>query len=107
MAGMENNPLLAQEDYMAGYKKSIQQLKDKPDAVLFEKLCYDLFAGSDSGKKFMEIVLEKYLIPPLVDKGSSTYPVSVIWSDGFKDAFRLLRDLVKSHEQRIKAGVNA
>ncbi len=104
---MQDNPLLQQEDFMKPYQDNIEKLKDKPDALLFEKLCYELFAGNDSGKKFMEIVIERYLIAPLADKSNPNYALMVIWSEGFKDAFRLLRQCVTSHDQRIKAGAKA
>lgn len=103
---LKDNPLLQQEDYLAGYKESLEALKNHPKMLAFDKLCYDLFT-SEFGKKFMEIVRERYLIPSLVNREASNYKEMAIWADGFKDFPRMIIQHVTSHEQRIQAGNKA
>lgn len=97
------NPLLMQENYAAGYQESIANLKNNPNIIAFDKLCYELFEHQEAGRKFMELVDERYIRPALVQRGSTTYQIDVLWQEGFKDAFRLLAQHVQSHKQRIKA----
>jgi hypothetical protein len=99
---LKDNPLLQPEDYMSGYNESIEELKNKPEAVAFDKMCYELFGASEMGKKFMQHVERSYLIPSLVQRGDANYQIMLLWADGFKDAFRLIKQCVMSHEQRIK-----
>lgn len=101
---LEDNPLLKQEDYLAGYNENIQKLKNNPEYVAFDKLCYEVFS-TEMGKTLLKTIEEKYLIPSLANKQHGNYAVLVIWADGFKDAFRTIRDCILSHEQRIKAEV--
>jgi hypothetical protein len=101
---LEDNPLLQPEDYLAGYKDSIEQMKNRPELVEFDKLCYELFHTYEMGRKFIELAKERYLIPSIVNREAPNYRDMVIWADGFKDFPRLIIQCVMSHEQRIKAG---
>lgn len=100
---LQDNPLLKQEDYMAGYKESIEKLKNHPQILAFDKLNYELF-NTELGKRWMDIVKERYLIPSLVNREQDNYDSLVIWADGFKDFPRMIIQHMMSHEQRIKAG---
>ncbi len=101
---LKDNPLLQPENYMAGYQESIDELKNRPELVSMDKLCYELFAMTDLGKKFMEVVQETFIDPPLADRNAPDFTIKVIWAEGVKDAFRTIKMHMKSHEQRIKAG---
>ncbi len=103
---LHENPLLQPEDYTAGYNESIAALKNNPELISFDKLCYELFEMNEMGKKFMQIVHDRYLIPAIVNRGENNYQLMVIWADGFKDFARLLIQSVLSHKQRIQAEVN-
>lgn len=100
---LENNPLLKQENYAAQYNESIQKLKDRPELIEFDKICYELFQGNEMGRKFIEIVKERYLLPPSADRHAPNFKEMVIWGEGFKDFPRMLIACVKSHDIRIKA----
>jgi hypothetical protein len=102
---LKDNPLLQPEDFLGGYRESIEELKNRPELVQFDKICYELFS-SELGKKFMEYVTENYLIPPLCDRNSPHFDMAAVWAEGFKDFPRMLRSAVQSHNQRIKAEVN-
>lgn len=99
---LQDNPLLQPEDFRAGYRESIEELKNRPELVQFDKLCYELFT-SEIGTKFMEYVLDNYVIPPMCDRNSPLFETQAIWAEGFKDFARMLRAAIKSHDQRIKA----
>src|SRR5690349_8804877 len=101
---IEDNPLLKPEDFFAGYNKSMEDFKNRPELVAFDKLCHELFT-SEAGKKWMEYVEENYLIAPIVDRNAPNFHNMALWSEGFKDFPRMLRGAVRSHNQRINAGV--
>lgn len=102
----DKNPILEQEDYFAPYKEKISNLKNNPEVIEFDKVCYELFHMNPTGKRFIELIKEKYLMNALVQKGSPTYQIDVLWQEGFKDAFRMIVISIMSHEQRIHAGTN-
>lgn len=103
---MERNSLLEPENYMKDYEKSIEELKNNPGIIEFDKLCFELFSHNEMGKKFLELSTERYLIPALAKPGTATYQLDVMWAEGFKDFIRMLISSVKSHQQRISAGKN-
>lgn len=102
----EQNDILNQEDYFKGYKEKIDALKSQPHVIEFDKLCYELFEANPQGKRFIEIVKEKYLLNSLAKIGTPTYQVDVIWADGFKEFPRMILQALTSHQQRIMAGNN-
>lgn len=102
----QHNPFLEHENYFKPYEDKIKELRNNPELIELDKLCFELFAMNPQGKRFMEIATEKYLLYALVQKGNPTYQIDVLWQEGFKDAFRMLLMAVKSHEQRIQAGTN-
>lgn len=98
------NPFLQPENYMAGYNESISQLKNNPEVIAFDKMCYELFEANELGKKFLEFAKERFMFYSQVTRGASTYDTDVIWQEGFRDAYRMIMQAVISHQQRIKAG---
>src|SRR5690348_16933658 len=103
---MQRNPILEQENYWKGYQQSAEQLKDKPELIAFDRLCYELFEMNPQGKEFMRYVEQRYLIPGLSNPAHPNYAVDVIRTEGFKEAFRLIKTSVMSHNNRIKAEIN-
>ena len=101
---MENNPFLQRENYFKGYEESIEELKNKPEVIEFDKLCYQVFHEYEPGRKLLEYCKNRYLIHAMADRSKHTYGMDVIWAEGFKDVFRLFMSHVMSHEQRIQAG---
>jgi len=106
MSGPEFNPFLEQENYFKPYEEKIQQLRDNPELIELDKLCYELFEMNEQGRRFIELVKDKFLLPALVQKGTPTYQLDVLWQEGFKDFPRMLIMATTSHKQRIKAGTN-
>ena len=99
-----DNPLIQPEDYFKGYQDSIDKLKNDPAVVAFDKLCYEVFEGSEVGKKFLEFAKERFILHSQITRGNPTYQLDVIWQEGFRDAYRMIINHVTSHKQRIAAG---
>lgn len=102
----EPNPILQQENHFAGYQKSVDDLKSQPEIVEMDKLCFEIFGMTEQGKRFMELVTERYLIPSMAKRGSKDYAIDVVWAEGFKEFGRMILGSVAAHQQRIKAGTN-
>lgn len=100
------NALLEQENFFGEYQKKINDMRNDPHLIEWDKLCYELFEMNPQGKKFLEITKEKYLIPALARNGTATYQLDVMWAEGFKDFARMLISSTIAHGQRIKAGEN-
>lgn len=100
------NPFLEQEDYFAGYKKSMDALRNDPTIIELDKLCFELFGMNEQGKKFIEMAKERWLIPALAKPGTATYQIDVIWAEGFKDFIRMIVMGIQTHNQRLKTGTS-
>lgn len=98
----EKNPFLEPENFFEGYQDSINNLKNNPDSVELEKLAYFVFSTED-GQKFLEEVTERFVIPGFVNPSMPNAGESALYYEGFKEAFRMIRNCIRSHEQRIKA----
>lgn len=107
MENIDSNPLVKPENFFEGYQKSINELKNDPRLIEMDKLCYELFEVNTQGKRYMELCRERYLIPALVQKGTPTYQLDVLWQEGFKDVFRVILASIDSHKQRILVEANA
>ena len=102
----EFNHILEPENYAQGYQASIEDLKNKPEIIEFDKLCFELFEANEQGKRFLELCKERYLIHPMSDKSKPSFTVDLIWDEGFKTFIRMLIQHVRTHQQRIMAGKN-
>lgn len=98
----ETNPYLQPENYFEGYQKKIDELKNRPDVVELDKLCYLVFQSED-GKKLLNEFLERYLIPGFVNPGAQHPGQAALYYEGFKEGFRLIRGSINAHRQRIEA----
>ncbi len=98
------NAILEQENFFDPYQKNIDKLAQDPFIIEWDKLCYELFLVNEQGKRFLEIVKERYLFPSLANPGSPTYPYDVIRAEGLKDFGRYLYAAIQAHQQRIRSG---
>jgi hypothetical protein len=98
----EKNPYLEPENYYQGYQESIDNLKNKPEAMEMDKLCYLVFS-SDNGKKLISEIIERFIMPGFIHPASDNMQNAAIYYEGFKEAFRMILNCIKSHEQRIEA----
>lgn len=99
----EGNPILEPENYYDGYQQKIDELKQKPEAMEFDKLCYYALELSEDGKKLIQFVTDRYLIPGFANPNIVNAGENALYYEGFKEAFRMLRNSIKSHLQRIEA----
>jgi hypothetical protein len=102
---MENNPYIEPENYYAGYQESIDKLKNNPEYVEFDKLVHMVF-GTPDGKLLLEEIDKRFLNPALISPNNPNYQIMVIYTEGYKEAFRHLKSCYLSHDQRIKAELN-
>lgn len=98
----EKNPWIEPENYYAGYQDSMDNLKSNPEGLQFDKLCH-LVLSTPDGRHFMEEIEKRFLIPALCNPASPTFQIQAMYFEGFKEAFRMLKGVVLSHDQRIKA----
>lgn len=98
----ETNPYLQQEDYFEGYKRKIEELKQRPDVVELDKLCFLVFQSED-GKKLLNEFTERYLLPGFVNPAMDNSGGAALYYEGFKEGFRLIRGSIRAHQQRIDA----
>lgn len=97
----DQNPYLQPEDFFSGYKKHEDPARQN-EVVDFEKLCYQLFEN-EQGRKFWELITERYLLQGFVDPQSSSSNNAAVYYEGFKESFRMLRRCIISHKNRIAA----
>jgi len=96
------NPFLEPENYFEGYKDSIDKLKQNPEVVEIDKLCYLVFRTED-GQKLLNEFTERFIIPGFVNPIVPHASNAALFYEGFKEAFRMIKKCITSHEQRIKA----
>ena|ERR1700733_1623627 len=97
------NSLIEPENYFKGYAESAEKLKNQPEILELDKLCYEVFEHYEPGKKLMEVLVNRFLLAPSSTPGSTTFDNEVKFGEGLRYAFLLLRNCVKSHKQRIMA----
>ena len=102
----QKNPILEPEDYFKQYKENIDKMRSDPMVIEFDKLVYELFKMNEQGKRFMEIVKDRYLIPALAKPGTATYQLDIMWAEGFKDFPRMILMAIQAHDQKILAETN-
>lgn len=100
------NPFLQTENPYEGYKESMDNLKNKPEAVEFDKLCYLTFK-EEHGKKLLEVFRDRFLIPGFIHPNSPNARDGALYFEGFKEAYRMIFNAIRAHEHRIEAEVNA
>ncbi len=62
-----------------------------------------MFERQEAGRKFIELVTNRYLLAPSALPDSPMFDSQVKWGEGMRYAFLLLRNAVHSHKQRIEA----
>lgn len=102
---ISENPFVKGTDYFKEYNENVQKLKNQPQAIELDKLCYEVLE-TPAGKKLIEMLKERFLIPALANPGTPTYQLDVIFADGLKAGYRILINCVTAHAQRIKAETN-
>lgn len=100
---MKKNQYIEPENYFDGYKDSIKKNSENPEAVVFDKLCYMAFVESGHGVEFLKYAKENFIEPELVPIHTQNYESVNTYYQGFKQAFRMIIQNIKQHQQRIDA----
>lgn len=96
------NTILEPENYSEGYNKKIEELKNNKEFVELDKLHYYVF-HTENGNKLLEEYKNRFLIPGFVNPNVPHCDKASLYFEGFKEAFRVILNSVKAHEQRIEA----
>lgn len=100
------NPFIDIPNYYEGYQTSVEELKNRPELIEFGKLCYEVLHVNESGKRLMELLEERYILPGIVRPDNPKYEIACVWAEGFKEAFRLLKRNIETHGNYIKSETN-
>jgi hypothetical protein len=103
---IENNPFIGADDHFKKYNENIDRLKNDPNIVAFDRLCYEVFEHYEPGKKLLERLEQLYLHQAMSDPTRGTYVSETIFNDGMRALIIRFMQAVKSHSQRIKAETN-
>ena len=71
----------------------------------FQRLCWELFHVNPQGKRFMEILKERYLMQPLFKPTDPQCKELALFWEGFKEAIRGFNNFGLQHQQYVN-GVN-
>lgn len=88
-----------EEDYMEGYRASIDAMRGSHGYVEMDALCWEVFSTPD-GKKLLDIFKNKFIYQANHAKMDESYPISCVYMEGQRSAFRYLVELVNSYQAR-------
>lgn len=103
---VNKNPYIEPFDYLDGYNESIEKLKNKPEAIMFDSLCYEIFFKNVHGISLMKELEDKILTNALYAPNTPNYEISCVHAEGMRQTVRFLKSSALAHDQRIKAEVN-
>lgn len=103
---MDNKLLVGQEDYWKGYNEGIQKLKNNPELIEFDRLCFMVFGASEDGEKLLNYFKEKILFPSIPGSADNNFDKRCIYYEGYKEGFRQLIHAVNNYKIRKEAEDN-
>ncbi len=100
---MNDKTLLpGQEDYWAGYQESIDKLRNDPETISFDQLCFEVF-NSKEGKKLLEYFESNIVMGAVPSKIDNNFDKSCIYYEGYRQGFRQIIHAVKNYQLRKEA----
>lgn len=99
------NEFIQPENHFEGYDEGMDNLRNNPSAVEFDKLCHLVFMN-ENGKHLMQLIVDRILVPALVKPGVADYEMLNVFFEGYKTAYRDLFGFINAHDQRMKAELN-
>lgn len=97
----DKNPLLDTYNYWYPYQRNVEKLKESsPEILEFAKLCFETFESA-AGKKLMQLIVERYLLSPMVVVGSPQYDLLCVYAAGFREALLMLKNGSEQHLKYI------
>lgn len=107
---MDDKLLVGQEDYWKGYRESAANMKQDPNIIQFDKLCYHVFGMSDDGKALLNYFKEHMLFPSIPGSNTPHFDKMCMYYEGYREAFRQLihasANYVLRKEAEAKASMN-
>lgn len=101
----EQNPLLQTEDPYANVKTVQNAATDAQ--MEFQRLCWELFHQDLRGKKFIELLKERYLMRPLFTPDHPQGSNQAMFWEGFREAVRSFYNYGLQHQQYINGVTNS
>lgn len=86
-----------EEDYMAGYRASMEEMKRAPGYIDMAALCWHVFSTKD-GQELLTIFKEKLIYQPTQAKINESYATACIYMEGYRAAFRYMVEMVNQHQ---------
>lgn len=97
------NKLPGQENYWAGYEESINKLKNDPNLIEFDKLCFLVFGISENGKQLLEYFKDRIIFPSIPGQADNNFDKRCMYYEGYKEAFRQLIHATNNYKIRKEA----
>lgn len=94
------NPYIEPENYFSGYEESMKEIEKLQGHVELDRLCYEVLGVSESAKKLMEILKDRFICAPTPVKINAHYETACVYYEGWRAALRYLHTLVESYKQR-------
>jgi hypothetical protein len=103
-----------QDEYFSSDNRS--SVKENPEDMEFQRLCYEVFITNNSGKMLMEKIFKRFILkalisPVVVDERGRSVPVPaeeyktfVVYYEGFKEALRGLHKQALEYQLKLNEG---
>lgn len=88
-----------EEDYMEGYKASLEEMRNAPGYIEMDALCWHVFSTQD-GKKLLDILKDKIIYQATQTRIDPSYPTACVYMEGYRAAFRYLVEMVNGYQSR-------
>ncbi len=99
---MAKNPLIYPPNIFDEYNKSIKDLRNNPQSIEFDKLCYLVFNQNEDGKKLLEILEKKFLKSRLAHLNSANYEIACVRAECMREVILGFMESIESYVQRVQ-----
>lgn len=86
-----------EEDYMEGYKASMDEMREAPGYIDMASLCWHVFSTKD-GQELIKIFKDKLIYQATQTQIGPSYSTACVYMEGYRAAFRYLVEMVNSHQ---------
>jgi len=100
------NPYIEPENYYEPLNDNIKKLKENPELIAFNKLCYEIFLQNFFGIELMKILIEKFFFSKRIEPGQPNYSIACIHLEGARDLITEMKNCANNHLKYINAEAN-
>jgi len=100
------NPYIEPENYYAPLNDSIKRLKENPEGMEFNKMCYEIFLKTFPGQELMKELKDRYFFSKLTNPGQPNYSLACIHVEGARDLIKVLINAANDHLKYINSEAN-